>query len=166
VFTELHQYFDAERHAGLLAAALGLASMGLASYLWFGRSPFKAMAWPLVVIGMIELGVGVGLVIRTNPQVQTLEAGLRASPQATAASELARMIRVNRSFRLILGGEVVLIITSLSLALMLRTQSLTWSAVGMGLLLQAAITLVFDLFAEHRAHVYTRWLSTLVSPGA
>lgn len=36
-----------------------------------------------------------------------------------------------------------------------------WSAVGMGLLLQAAVMLVFDLFAEHRAHVYARWLLAL-----
>jgi hypothetical protein len=31
----------------------------------------------------------------------------------------------------------------------------------MGVLLQAAILLVFDLFAAHRAVLYTRWLAGL-----
>jgi hypothetical protein len=33
------------------------------------------------------------------------------------------------------------------------------AAVGMGLLIQAAVLLVFDLIAEHRAHADTRWLA-------
>jgi hypothetical protein len=158
---ELHQYFDAERQAGLLAAVLGLASLGLASYLWGVRSPFKAMAWPLVIVGLVELGIGIGLVMRTGPQVHKLEAGFRAAPQPSAATELQRMTRVNRSFRVIMAIELVLLVGGAFVAWFLRATKPTWSAVGMGLFLQASVMLVFDLFAEHRAQVYSRWLSSI-----
>jgi len=161
---ELYQYFDAERQAGLLAAALGVVSIS-ASYLWFVRSPFKAMVWPLVIVGVLELGVGIGLVMRTSSQVQVLEAGFHTAPQSTAATELHRMARVNQSFRIIKGVEVFLLVTGLFLAFFLHTKSLTWPAVGMGLLLQAAVMLIFDIFAEHRAHVYARWLSAIAGLG-
>ena len=158
---DLHQYFDAERQAGVLAVALGVASLAFAGYLWFGRSPFKAAMWPLIIVGLIELGVGIALVVRTAPQVQALDEGMRVDPRSTAAAEIQRMTRVNRSFRMIIGAEIVLLLAGVTLAVWLRTSNVTWSAIGMGVFLQAAVLLVFDLFAEHRAHEYTRWLASL-----
>ena len=117
---ELHQYFSAERQAGLVAVLLGAASLAAAAYLWSARTPFKAAMWPLIVIGLIEAGVGGALVVRTPSQVRTLDAALASEPQAAAAGERQRMARVNRAFRVILA---------------------------------------FDLFAEHRAHIYSNWLT-------
>ena len=159
--TELQQYFDAERQAGLLAAGLGLASFTFAAYLWMTGSPFKAMVWPLIVFGTIELGVGVGLAVRTPPQLRALDVRFAAAPRDAAASELQRMTRVNRSFRIIKAGEVVLLAIGVALAMFLPASSLAWRAVGMGLLLQSAVLLVFDIVAEHRAHVYAQWLATI-----
>ena len=160
---ELHQYFDGERYGAMMALGLGIASICLASYVWFGRSPFRAMAWPLVIVAVVELGVGVGLLARTGPQVETLEAGLRTAPQPTAAVELQRMTRVNQSFRVIKTIEVVAIAAGVFLIMLLPAENVAWRAVGLGLLLQATALLVFDVFAEHRAHLYTRWLSGLGS---
>jgi len=156
--SELLIYFTAEKQGALLIAGLGVASAILATYLWLSRSPFRAMAWPLIIIGAGQLAIGVGLLIRTGPQVTHLEEGLRSNPQVTVESEIARMTKVNWPFKVIIAIEVVLLLTGLSMALVLRSRNLVWASVGMGLLLQAAVTLIFDLFAEHRALIYTRWL--------
>ena len=50
----------------------------------------------------------------------------------------------------------------LSLALVLGfPQPGTWSAVGVGLLMEAAALLAFDVFAHQRALVYTEWLQKI-----
>jgi hypothetical protein len=133
----------------------------LAAYLLATGNPFRAMAWPLLVLGLAELALGVGLFARTGPQVASLEEGLGARPAATAAVELARMERVNRSFRAILAVEAAVLLVGLALALAPRAGRPAWAAVGMGLVLEAAALLVFDLFAERRALAYTQWLDEL-----
>ena len=158
---ELHQYFSAERQAGLLAVLLGVASLAGALYLWSARSPFKTAAWPLIVFGLIEVGLGGALVVRTPSQVQTLDAAFTSSPQETAAGERQRMTRVNQTFRIIIAGEIALIVLGASLAFFLRTRNEAWAAIGMALLIEAAVLLVFDVFAEHRAHAYSRWLASV-----
>ena len=157
---ELHFYFGAERQAGLVAVLLGAVSLAAAVYLWSARTPFRAAAWPLIVFGLIEAGVGGALVVRTPAQVRRLDAAFASSPQAAADAERQRMARVNRAFRAIMAGELVLITVGACLAFFLRTGNDTWSGIGMGLLLQASALLVFDIVAERRAHAYSQWLST------
>lgn len=158
---ELLSYFTAEKHGAALIAAIGAASVALAAYLWLGRGSFRAMAWPLVLIGAAEIALGAGLLLRTDPQVRRLEEGFGSTPQAAVESERRRMTKVNRSFKVIQAVEVALLVVGLGLAFGFRSRHPAWAAVGMGLVLQAAVTLVFDLFAEHRALVYTRWLVEL-----
>jgi lipoprotein signal peptidase len=96
---------------------------------------------------------------RTSNQVAALEQGLSTSPAATVSAESTRIAGVNRIFRIVKVVEVVLILGGLLLALLLP-QPRTWAAVGLGLMLEAAVLLVFDVFAHHRALVYTPWLSS------
>lgn len=159
--SDLLGYFTAEKQGAALIAALGVVAGILGTYLWVTRSPFRAMAWPLLVIGAGQLAIGVGLLLRTDPQVARLREGLRSSPQVTVESELSRMAKVNRSFKVVVALEVLFLIVGVFLALALRSRHPGWASVGMGLILQAAVLLVFDLFAEHRAHAYTHWLTDL-----
>lgn len=158
----LLEYFAAEKQGAALIGVLGVASVGFAAYLWRTGDAWRAMAWPLVVIGVGQIAIGMGLWLRTDPQVARLQGGLQSTPQVTVEAESARMDRVKRSFRIVMAVEVLLLITGLCLALLLRSRHPNWAAVGMGLVVQAAALLVFDLFAERRAHDYTRWLSEFV----
>ena len=159
--SELLDYFTTEKHAAVLISAIGLSSAAFAIWLWTTRSAFRAMAWPLIVLGVAEVAIGAGLFIRTDPQVARLEEGLRSNRDATARSELARMGTVNRNFVVIQIVEVAILLIGLALALTLKSRHPGWSAAGMGLVLEAAVLLVFDLFAEHRALAYTSWLAGL-----
>jgi hypothetical protein len=159
--SELLVYFAAEKQGALLLVGIGVAAWVLAASLWLSGSPLRATAWPLAAVGLAQIVFGVGLLLRTDPQVARLLEGLRSRPRATVALELARMQRVNRSFAVLEAVETAVLLAGLSMALALRTRHPAWSAVGMGLVLQAAVTLVFDLFADHRALVYTRWLAAM-----
>jgi hypothetical protein len=157
---ELVVYFTAERQGGFLLVALAALSLGFAAYLWIGRSSFLAMAWPLVILGLFQLVVGLAVALRTPDQLASLEQGLQASRVQTVVAETARMAAVNRNFGLVKAVEISCIVLGLALAVLLPHPS-TWAAVGLGLLVEAAVLLAFDAFAHHRALVYTQWLHGL-----
>jgi hypothetical protein len=160
--TELATYFTAERQGGFFLVALALVSFGFASVLWANRSAFVAMAWPLVVLGSLQLVIGLVVALRTPAQVASLEQGLRTSSATTVAAEIQRMTKVTRNFRVVKVVEASVIVVGLLLVLCLPYPG-TWPSVGLGLLVEAAVLLAFDAFAHQRALVYTRWLQGLVS---
>ena len=159
---ELAKYFTAERQGSFLLVALALASLGFAAFLWFTRSAFLAMAWPIVVLGVFQVVVGVTVALRAPGQVASLEQGLRISPAATGSAESQRISRINRNFRIVKVVEVVVIVLGLLLAVLLPHPS-TGAAVGLGLLVEGAVLLAFDAFAHQRALVYTQWLQSTVT---
>jgi hypothetical protein len=153
----LERYFAAEKEGALWLLALGVIAVGMTIWLVRAHGPFRAMAVPLALIGLGQLGIGVGLLARTDGQVAALTTGLRAEPETARERELGRMERVNANFTGVEIVEAVLIACGVGLALGMRARP-TAMAVGMGLVLQASVMLVFDLFAEARAQVYTAWL--------
>jgi hypothetical protein len=159
-FPELAAYFAAERHGGFLLVALAAAGVALASYLFVTKSAFSAMAWPVLVLGGLELVIGLTVALRTPAQMTALEEGLRTRRDVTVMSEVARMGRVNGTFVMVKRVEIALIAVSL-LFLYLKPAPDTLGAVGLGILLQCAVLLVFDTFAHHRALHYVEWLIAL-----
>jgi hypothetical protein len=160
---ELAEYFTAERQGGFLLVAMAIAGFALAAVLWRTQSAFLAMAWPLITLGIIEVIIGLVIALRTPGQVASLEEGLRTTPAATLSAEARRMSRINQNFHIIKVVEVAVIVLGLLLAVSLPPPG-AWGAVGLGLLLEAAMLLVFDTFAHHRAQVYTLWLQGQLEP--
>lgn len=156
----LHTYFAAERQGGLVAALLGIASFAFSGWLASTSSAFRAMIAPLALIGLIQLGIGVTLWVRTPAQVSTLVAGISGEPAAARSArgaEIVRMERVMKSFVVIKAVEILLIAVGAALIFLVRQRG--WAVgLGMGLLVQAAVMLVFDVFAEARAEIYMAWL--------
>jgi hypothetical protein len=159
-FPELTAYFTAEKHGGVLLIGLALASLAFAAYLFATKSPFSATAWPVLVLGGIELVIGLTMATRTAAQVAEIEAGLQAKRNVTITAEVERMARVNGTFEAIKKVEVALIAIGLVFALV-RPAPETLGAVGLGIVLQCAVLLVFDSFAHHRAIHYVEWLIAL-----
>jgi hypothetical protein len=163
-FAELNAYFTAEKHGGLLLIALAAASLALAIYLFATKSLFAAMAWPVLVLGGIELVIGLTVAGRAPAQIAEIEAGLQSTRAVTITAELERMARVNGTLELIKKVEIALIAVSL-VFMIVRPAPDTLGAVGLGILLQSAVLLAFDTFAHHRAIQYVEWLIAL-PPGA
>jgi hypothetical protein len=164
VFPELTAYFVAEKQGGLLLVALAIAGAALAGYLFATRSVFSAMAWPLLVLGGLELVIGVTIASRTPSQIAELEAGFQHTRTRTITSELERMARINHTFVNVKKVEIALIAVSL-VFLIARPAPATLGAIGLGILLQSAVLLVFDTFAHHRAVHYVEWLIALPPGG-
>jgi putative effector of murein hydrolase len=158
--SQLAEYFAAERQGAWLLLALGPASFAFAWFLWSTRSSFMAMLWPLVLIGVLEVAMGAVVALRTPGQVATLEQELRTSAAKVMDAENLRMAKVNRNFRLVKVVEAVVIAAALLMILLLPLGG-TLSSVGLGLLLQATVLLVFDAFAHQRALAYAQWLNRL-----
>lgn len=153
----LQAYFDGEKQAGLFIAALGIASLAFAFWLYRDGGNFRAMLYPLAIIGLIQVAIGVGLYLRTPPQVAALEKSFSSGDAAAKEAERARMARVNANWKIIELAEVLIIALALIFILALKSRPV-FVAVGMGLLIQASLLLAFDLFAEERARIYTEWL--------
>ncbi len=156
-FPELTAYFAAEKQGGFLLIALAAASIAFAVWLLATKNAFSAMAWPVLVLGALELVIGVTIAGRTASQVAALEAGLQRARNVTVTAEVARMARVNGTFELVKKAEIALIVVAL-VFLIVRPAPATLGAVGLGILLQCAVLLVFDTFAHHRAKRYVEWL--------
>jgi hypothetical protein len=154
---QLHRYFDGERQAGMLAAALGVASIAFAVWLFRSGSPFRAMWIPLALVGLAQLGVGIGLNVRTGPQVAALVDGLDETHEETKRTEIARMDRVVKNFAILKLVWIVLMAVSVGLIMTMRSRPAA-VGVGMALVVEAAVMLAFDVFAEARADVYLSWL--------
>ena len=83
----LVRYFAAEKQESLLFVAAGAVALLAAALLLRGGGPYRAMAWPLLAVGVIQLAVGGSVFLRTESQVATLEARLAADPAGFRAEE-------------------------------------------------------------------------------
>lgn len=136
-------YFDGEKYAGLFLAGLGLAVIAAAVILF----RFRSFAITLIVLAVAEIAMGVGLYLKTGPQVA------RLMTQTDYADETARMARVQRNFVVIEIVELALIVICAVVAVTQKGRAGV-TRVALGLLIHAAILLAFDLLAERRGAVY------------
>jgi hypothetical protein len=119
------------------------------------------MAWPLSAIALVQLVVGSTVYFRTDNQVRDLHQRLVSDPPAYAAAELSRMETVRRSFRIYKAIELALLAAGIA-GSFLFSEKQTLYAISTGLIVQSALMLVLDLFAERRADVYLRQIRDLV----
>lgn len=159
---QLQGYFRGERLEALLFIAPGalvlfaLAGTALKAE---GGAFGVAMAVPLIVFGLVFLGVGVGVGLRTPAQVAALEAEYGSAPKAMVEKELPRMRKVNAAWPIYLTTWTVLVLVGLGLRFGL---SADWAhGLGPGLILVGAMGFLIDGFAERRARPYTAALEAL-----
>lgn len=160
----MQEYFRGERiealyyilPAGLLL--IGLALTALAT----DRGAFGwSMAIPLALFGLVAIGTGATVGLRTPAQLAGLEQGYSTSPTAMLSEELPRMEKVNATWPIYLGTWTVLAIIGLGLRFGLHSD---WAqGLGPALILIGAAGFLIDGFAERRARPYTAALETLAA---
>jgi hypothetical protein len=155
-------YFSAEKRESLLFLMAAAAAIAASVYLWATGSPHRAMAWPLTAIALIQIVVGWTVYARTNRQVKDLHTLLAQDKAAYATAEVPRMETVQKSFRVYKAIEIVLLAAGL-VGIFLFRHRVSLHAVSAGLVLQAGLMLVFDLYAESRAAVYLEQIRRLIS---
>ena len=156
---QLSSYFFAEKWEGLAFVMVGVAAMALTAFLW--RGPYRGMAVPLVLVGLIQVGVGGSVFRRTDAQEAALAAQLESAPATLRAREVPRMERVMANFRIYKIVELCIFAFGVTLTLLFPHQDFVYSA-GIGCIAQGAFMLVLDLFAEHRGAAYLAMLRSLL----
>lgn len=158
----MHTYFRGERIESLyFLVPFGLACLTMAGVaLKAERGGFGwGLAVPFVLLGLLALGVGGGVGLRTPAQVAQIEAAYNADPAAMLREELPRMEKVNNNWSLYLGAYAVALVVGAGLRFGLRAD---WAhGLGIGLVFFGASGLIIDGFAERRAKVYTEALEAL-----
>jgi hypothetical protein len=154
-------YFLGEKRESLLFIAAGAVAITASILLYRSASPYRGMIGPLTLIALIQLGVGGSIYFRTDAQVAELSALLKSDAAAYAEKELPRMEKVSQSFTIYKWVEIALLAAGIAMTFLFRGRDLPYS-IGVGLIVQSSLMLVFDLFAEHRADVYIGHIKSLV----
>jgi hypothetical protein len=147
------KYFRAEKDAGFYILIVGAVIIALGAWLWWSGSRYRAMAIPLIAIAIIEVIVGSVIYTRSDKQIDTQTEQYYTDREAYAIAETARMEQVMSGFQIYKWIEISLMVVGAGLAIVYRKRP-SFVGVGVGLLIQAAIMLGFDIFAAQRAQVY------------
>lgn len=154
-------YFRGERALGIAAVVFGVALLAACVALWRTQSGgFRTgLVVPLVVFGLAAVGVGAGLVLRTDRQVRDLGAQLEADPAAYRGQELLRMERVNANWPRVKLTWAAISVASLATLLLVHRD---WAqGLALALLFCMAWLMAVDVFAARRAAIYTAHIEAL-----
>jgi hypothetical protein len=160
-------YFNGEKHAGLLLVGIGTIGIAAAVLFFQARWGLRSLAITLGLLALAEIALGAGLYLRTDPQVKGLLAQVASTPARFTSEEAARMARVQSNFVVIEYVELAVIVVSALIAVTQKHRP-GLAGVALGLLINGAFLLAFDLVAERRGAAY---LSVIrgrgpASPGA
>lgn len=145
-------YFDGEKYAGLFLAGAAAAVI-VAAVVLLRASGLRSFAVTLIVLALAEIALGVGLYLKTGPQVGRLASQLGSDTAKFYSDEGQRMARVQRTFIIVESVEVAMIILCAIAAGLLKFRP-ALTGIALGLLIHAAFLLAFDLIAERRGAVY------------
>jgi uncharacterized membrane protein HdeD (DUF308 family) len=149
----LNNYFVAEKQESVIFIVVGLLAIVFSVWLWMNGLRLKSMAYPLVVIAMMQIVVGSTIYLRTDSQVSTLSTQLQVNPAALKTDETARMETVMKNFSIYKAIEMLMLIMGVVMIAFFQRHDVA-AGIGVGLVLQAAFTLTLDIFAETRGADY------------
>lgn len=148
-------YFAAEKSESLLFLILGIAAIAFSLYGWakWNEAYYKGIAIPLIFIGVIQLVVGSTVYFRTDRQVETLIQTYQTNPEEFRNGEIPRMRVVMKNFTIYKKIEIAFVLMGVCLIVFTRQRPF-WLGIGVGMLLQGAVMLALDIFAEQRGEKY------------
>lgn len=153
MINNLSNYFAAEKQESVIFISVGILAIAVSIWLWINGHRLKSMAYPLVIIGLMQMVVGSTIFFRTDSQVSALSTQLQQNPTAMRVEESARMETVMKYFSIYKAIEMMLLITGVGIIIFLQQKDMA-AGIGVGLILQSAITLTLDIFAEARGADY------------
>lgn len=157
MFNAMREYFHEEKTAAKLAIFGSAIAGGSGVYLMTQSDMGRGAGYSLIGVAAIGLVVGGSVYFRTNSQLRRLEDQLDATPLDYKREESERMARVNAQFRILKIAEYSILGLGVATAITgaVKQADLT-TGVGIGLIIDAGLLLLFDHFAEARAHVYAQ----------
>lgn len=146
-------YFSGEKNGGLVLAGVGVAMLITAIVLFPARLELRSLAITVGVWSLLQLGIGIGLFLKTDAQVGALQSQLATSKETMTSTELPRMEKVQKNFVVLEMVWVAMIIVGAIVAWRMKESS-TASGIALGILINASVLLAFDIVAERRGAIY------------
>ncbi len=147
------EYYAAEKREALVFLVVGLFTVVVAILLARGAVLERAMGYPLVAVGLVQLAVGGVGQVRAGRKLAAVEAALARDEEACRGAEIPRMRRVIAGFRLYQTIEIALLALGLALTFGLRARP-ALHALGIGLVVQSSVMILLDRLAQRRAARY------------
>jgi hypothetical protein len=157
-------YFTEERIESLFFIIIGSITLLLSVFFLFiiKYSFFKGMSIPLLMIGLIQLTVGISVYNRSLKDIERVTYFINYKPEKIQTEELPRMEKVMNNFTIYKWIEVILIVASIILLIIFYSSPQTyWKGLALGLLIQAGIMLSLDVLAEKRGKNYMEKLQEI-----
>lgn len=162
----IDNYFNVEKLGGLLISLIGITAFFGASYfLFFAAAPdlfYKGMAWPLLIVAFVQVGVGVFIYWRSPRDIKRVETYFHTQPDKLITDELPRIKKVFKDFVFYVRIQVTLCVVGVFMIIFTHSTSDLLMGIGVGLLVQGGIMLMFDYLAERRAGEYCRSLEQAI----
>lgn len=146
-------YFAGEKNAGVVIAILGAIAIAFAALFVQPRYELRAFAITLGIFGLIEIALGVGLFLKTDPQVARLLETMASDAARFYADETARMEKVQKNFVVLEIVWIVLAIACVLTAVLMKHRPIP-NGIAMALLIHVACLTSFDIIAERRGAIY------------
>ena|ERR1700752_5343415 len=159
-------YFTEEKIESIIFVILGICAIALALFFWFiiKYSLFNGIAYPFLLIGIIQVIVGTSIIMRTSKDIERVENMAIHDSVKIKTEELPRMEKVLKDFKTYKIIELLLIVSGLFLYIYFFNAKLPfWKGLGLGLVIQSFIMLALDLLAEDRAAKYIDELRKILS---
>jgi hypothetical protein len=159
----MRDYFDGEKTGGYVLVGMGIAGIATGTFLIKDRCPIKqGMSYPLLAFGALHVAAGVYIGMTSDSRIVKFGKEIDRDGQAWTERERDRMDGVSTQFTALKLVEVGLIAGGAGLAYWgYRTGRGRVQGAGIGIAIEAALTLGFDIWASRRADGYRDQLGGL-----
>lgn len=150
-------YFSEEKVGSVYFIIVGMLSLLTTLSFWFiiKYSFYKGLAYPLLLVGVIQLIVGVSVYNQSFKKKENVTYMLKHKPLLIQTEELPRVNTVLKRFVIYQWVEISSMILGVVLyGYFYRSPQVFWKGFGLGLCIQSGVMLMFNLFAYQRALTY------------
>lgn len=144
----LTSYFAAERFQGFFWLGVGVVLLAVGAWLLLGRSEYRHAGWPLGILALVEIAVGVTTIFNDGRVAGLLEK-LAQGETALASAEAARMQGMAVAFVVMKIVEASFFVSGAVMVLTVPARS-AWYAVAVGLIIQGGAALTLESIAARR----------------
>jgi hypothetical protein len=152
----MRDYLDGEKVGGYVLVGMGVAGITTGTLFRTAHCPVRrGMSYPLITAGALHVIAGVYIGMASDKRIDDFGTEIARDGQAWTLRERERMDGVTSQLTVLKLVEVGLIAGGAGLAYWAYKKGRPkLEGVGAGIAIEAAATLVFDLWASHRANDY------------
>ena len=164
----MQDYFDGEKTGGYVLVGMGIAGIASGTFLLEADCPVRVgMSYPLLAVGALHVAAGVYIGIASDNRITDFSREIDRDGQAWVERERDRMDGVQTQFTVLKLVELGLIAGGAGVAYWAyRNGRPKLEGAMVGIAIEAAATLAFDIWASRRADGYADDLGslTIVTP--